>query len=282
MKALAYPPKIIGTPTPDLTSGKTILNCFARQSPQERGRVAFTLAEVLITLGIIGVVAALTLQTLVAKYQMTQYKTGFKKTLSVINQTVNINKAKYGFDFSSVSGNCLNYKTDKSDRVQSMCAIFNTEIKKANIYNHIELKLKNNQLYYSNLYANGTTSDTLIKEQGITLYFYQMADGSFVAFHSQNAEQTDEPICSLQNRTLEEAMQNTRFQKYCVGWIDVNGIQPPNKEVRCEDGKAHSTDLNADCVVPNDKHNLTDVFPVVFYDSVVAPASAAAKYVLYK
>ena len=44
---------------------------------------AFTLAEVLITLAIIGVVAAMTLPTLIANHQKQTYVTGLKKALSV-------------------------------------------------------------------------------------------------------------------------------------------------------------------------------------------------------
>ena len=40
---------------------------------------AFTLAEVLITLGIIGIVAAMTLPTLIGKYQKKQTVTQLKK-----------------------------------------------------------------------------------------------------------------------------------------------------------------------------------------------------------
>jgi len=46
----------------------------------------FTLAEVLITLGIIGIVAAMTIPTLIANYQKTQYIVGLKKAYSVVNQ----------------------------------------------------------------------------------------------------------------------------------------------------------------------------------------------------
>lgn len=46
----------------------------------------FTLAEVLITLGIIGVVAALTIPTLISKYQKTQYVTQLKKAYTELNQ----------------------------------------------------------------------------------------------------------------------------------------------------------------------------------------------------
>ena len=49
-------------------------------------RSAFTLAEVLITLGIIGVVAAMTIPAIVAKYQERAWLTAFKKTYSVLSQ----------------------------------------------------------------------------------------------------------------------------------------------------------------------------------------------------
>ena len=42
-------------------------------------QTAFTLAEVLITLGIIGVVAAMTLPSLIANHQKQVYVTGLKK-----------------------------------------------------------------------------------------------------------------------------------------------------------------------------------------------------------
>lgn len=49
---------------------------------------AFTLAEVLITLGIIGVVAAITIPLLMSKIQILVLKQQYKKTLSTINQAL--------------------------------------------------------------------------------------------------------------------------------------------------------------------------------------------------
>lgn len=51
-------------------------------------RSGFTLAEVLITLGIIGVVAAITIPTLMNNVQDMQLKSAWKKEYSVINQAV--------------------------------------------------------------------------------------------------------------------------------------------------------------------------------------------------
>ena len=49
-------------------------------------RRAFTLAEVLITLGIIGIVAAMTLPSLIAKHNEMAWLTAFKKSYSVLSQ----------------------------------------------------------------------------------------------------------------------------------------------------------------------------------------------------
>ena len=48
-------------------------------------RKGFTLAEVLITLGIIGVVAAMTIPSLITKYQKKAIETKFKQDFSIIH-----------------------------------------------------------------------------------------------------------------------------------------------------------------------------------------------------
>lgn len=57
---------------------------------------AFTLAEVLITLGIIGVVAALTLPNLVADYKAKAAATKLKKIQSMVSQAVLLAEVQYG------------------------------------------------------------------------------------------------------------------------------------------------------------------------------------------
>lgn len=56
----------------------------------------FTLAEVLITLGIIGVVAALTIPTLISKYQKQEYVTGLQKAYTEFNQALRQLTNDYG------------------------------------------------------------------------------------------------------------------------------------------------------------------------------------------
>ncbi len=57
---------------------------------------AFTLAEVLITLGIIGVIAAMTLPTLIQNHRNNVVETRLKKFYTVFNQAIQFAEAQYG------------------------------------------------------------------------------------------------------------------------------------------------------------------------------------------
>lgn len=56
----------------------------------------FTLAEVLITLGIIGIVAALTMPVFVRKYKKTETVTRLQKAYNILNNAMRLAEAKYG------------------------------------------------------------------------------------------------------------------------------------------------------------------------------------------
>lgn len=62
----------------------------------------FTLAEVLITLAIIGVVATITLPTLMSNTQEQQAITGYRKIMNTLNEVAQMNAAVNGFDFSGI------------------------------------------------------------------------------------------------------------------------------------------------------------------------------------
>lgn len=62
-----------------------------------KNKFAFTLAEVLVTLGIIGVVAAITMPTLVANNREKQLITALKKNNALIEQSLYMVQSKYGY-----------------------------------------------------------------------------------------------------------------------------------------------------------------------------------------
>ena len=63
----------------------------------------FTLAEVLITLAIIGVIATMTLPSLMTNTQEQQAKTGLKKAINTLSNAAEMNAAATGFDYVSIT-----------------------------------------------------------------------------------------------------------------------------------------------------------------------------------
>ena len=82
-------------------------------------RRAFTLAEVLITLGIIGVVAALTLPVLISKYKHKELETRFKKSYSLISQASQGMEMELGSCERDQADNIVQYITDKFKVIKS-------------------------------------------------------------------------------------------------------------------------------------------------------------------
>ena len=66
-------------------------------------RIGFTLAEVLITIGIIGIVAAMTMPALINNLQVRHFKSMFKKQYSIISQAIQMLYAEDGapMDFAN-------------------------------------------------------------------------------------------------------------------------------------------------------------------------------------
>lgn len=203
---------------------------------------AFTLAEVLITLGIIGVVAAMTMPTLMNSTQGAQYKAAYKKALSALSQAVTLNVALDDYNFSTASGST----TENG----SVYAIFKNRM---NVVKTIE-----GTTGYP-ITADGATGFTNGKINGGSNYVLFFNDGIVFSFPTTAA-----------NCTNDETINNVTI---CKGFIDVNGEKNPNRVVKCDKGNA----TDDSCVVTNP----TDVYPVIFYDQTVLPGTAAARNVLY-
>ena len=67
-------------------------------------KFAFTLTEVLITIGVIGVVAALTLPTLINEHRISQWETALKRDYTVLSQGFRKIMADYGCDTLECTG----------------------------------------------------------------------------------------------------------------------------------------------------------------------------------
>ncbi len=212
---------------------------------------AFTLAEVLITLGIIGVVAAMTMPTLLNSTQGAQYRTAYKKALSVLSQAVVLNVALDDYDLSQASQTGA---TGENGTSASVYNLFNNRMNVARVCagacdsTNDQWSANNN----ANIKFGGKDSSanyTFFFNDGITLTFEQNAAN-----------------CSEGNATTGEGT-------ICLGAIDVNGAKNPNREVLC-DGGDRSGD---DCKVTNP----TDIYPIAMYDQSIVPNTDAARAVLF-
>ncbi|MDR1167865.1 MAG: prepilin-type N-terminal cleavage/methylation domain-containing protein [Heliobacteriaceae bacterium] len=208
-------------------------------------RFGFTLAEVLITLGIIGVVAAMTMPTLLSSTQGAQYRTAYKKALSVLNQAVNMNIAldDYDFEYTTSTGTA---STDAS--------LYNI------IKNHMNvMKVEDGTSikdYKIQTAATPGATSLTTQDFGLNNYTFFFNDGIVFSFPKSHSG------CVL----------STTGTVNCKGLIDVNGPKNPNKQVT---GENCGTDTS--CIVKSP----SDVYPVRLYGQNILPNSPAARAVLY-
>ena len=111
-----------------------------------KNRNAFTLAEVLITLGIIGVVAALTLPGLMANYQKKATVTQVKKVYTSLYQAVLLSEAKNG-PIESWDFDCSDSEFFEKYLQEYMPTILNTRY--MNISNEVKYKNPNGNIEQS-------------------------------------------------------------------------------------------------------------------------------------
>ena len=98
-------------------------------------RAAFTLAEILITLGIIGVVASMTIPVLISKYQLKVFSTAFKKQYAVLTDTIgyialdsSLNRCYMYYEYSEINN------SGYFEKVNDDCnALFSELVSKLNL-----------------------------------------------------------------------------------------------------------------------------------------------------
>ena len=204
-------------------------------------RFGFTLAEVLITLGIIGVVAAMTIPTLVSNTNGAQFKTGYKKALSSLNQAALMNVALDNYDFASV----VKYEEDSDGK------------------------------------AVEKTIDHLLGKRMSASCEDTTDYAAITSFNADDDDHTATTITNVPNRicTFADNTAFVYYKDAagcddkgdCLGFIDANSTTGPNTLT--------TVTYKADGTI--DQTSINDVYPVYYYDSSVEPASDAARVVLF-
>ncbi len=166
----------------------------------KKRKVAFTLAEVLITLGIIGVVAALTLPTLINNYQKQETISKLKKVYAMLCNTTTMAVAEYGDTTGWDVGDDLNWENGKAFAEKYMIPYLKVarvcENNNTSDCNYPISKLNGQSFNNNNEYTKS--------------YRFYLVDGTF--------------ICVTANRTFANL-----HDKLVQIIFDINGQKNPNK-----------------------------------------------------
>ncbi len=167
---------------------------------------AFTLAEVLITLGIIGVVAAMTIPSLIANYRSKVAVTQLKKMYSVMSQAMLFTVQKDG-DYSSLY-EIQDYNSQSIQNWYNMALKPYIKITNECFDNKPGCWTENTKYLNGNAtgYKNGIGSNTII---------FNTIDGYSVSLDA----------CNDNGSTMGVTVPNS---SYLVAYVDVNGKKLPN------------------------------------------------------
>jgi len=268
---------------------------------------AFTLAEVLIALTIIGVVSALTIPNLMRNTQAAQSKTAFKKSITQLNQAI----AEYSnAEGQNIAQARLTIDTDNDNKVNSdIFKIFENYLgaKQTNPWDvvvHLEMPT------YSASSSNTDDVDvpaTLKFQSGILkedstqneYRYYSLPDGTALIV-PETIMGCGRPHTKLYGR--DEADSYSDDYKFiphgnysCLVYVDVNGSKGPNQSIIGVSSNDPTLDAcsriirpDEDFMVTNNSKEfckltdeaVTDIYPVVLFNDKAYPATVAGYWVL--
>ena len=176
------------------------------------------MAEVLITLGIIGVVAALTLPNLIQKYQKQQAVTQLKSTYMTLAQAFEHAQADYGDVSTWGIDEIYGATSGEKDLIKSFVEkYFLPYVKPAKNYGYTKLK----NIGYSGIYRLNREKDN--NTLGVYRYIIALTNGAIVQF-------------SIDGYCYGDMGIDQNGKRYCTDWrytnvyiiADINGLKLPN------------------------------------------------------
>ena len=257
---------------------------------------AFTLAEVLITLMIIGIVAALTIPSVISNYQQQEFKTGLKKAVSVLNEAIQTNIAQEG-------------ETPYEIRDLYSYLKRHMNVIKTGFINHCYDKttgalvvLDDNQKGCMDAGAGFIKNNVFYTADGMRFEMSGNAGGNGKEFslHESDIKITGEDRIEWDGHTYKSAMygangwcgsyglsvnpNNTKYPP-CLIMVDVNGDRKPNPQISYETkDKAPYYPANQNFEynysLPDDK-KLQDIFTIMITEEKAIPFGVVAQRAMY-
>ncbi len=237
------------------------------KSNKEKG---FTLAEVLITLAIIGVIAAIAVPSVISNSQQQEFKTGLRKAVSVLNSAITMNMALDGespYDNANLMGFLMKHmavisSTTDRDSVFMIQAHFSNAVFWTTDGMRFEFRRGGTVIETAPLYENPLIYACLANQvhgysSSNTVYSACGGCGSYGL--SSNSDGTTKPPCLIT--------------------VDVNGDKKPNPaNINCRDYACAKPYKFSD---PSGL-KLTDMFTLLITDKQAVPYGIAAQRAMYQ
>ena len=209
----------------------------------------FTLAEVLITLAIIGVVATMTLPALMTNTAEQQAKTGLKKGINVLTEAAQMNQAVDGFDYASL------ISSNTTENAQSLYGL---------LARRTNIDLDQSDVGKLDSYQGNATSASSAN------YAVFFRDGSALMFNATTAVSSGNA----------SDMQSDGLPYGITAVFDTNGRKGPNIVSNCNGvALGASTDSsNIDDCNDKSKRVIKDQFGIRLRGGYAVPNGAAARW----
>ncbi|MDO5437206.1 MAG: type II secretion system protein [bacterium] len=255
-------------------------------------RLAFTLAEVLITLAIIGVVAAVSIPSVISNSQQQEFKTGLRKAVSVLNSAITMNMALDGetpYDNGNLYGYLMKHmaviETTYMPNKYSVAAGGtgpNGE-SQTNTYPNYAFYTTDGMRFEFNHYGKSQTRFKLYENPSIYTCTGATTYSGEGSWHNWDGS-LQEGIKSCGgcgSLGLNNNSDNTT-KPPCLIMVDVNGDRKPSPtNVNCKGSGSCATTNTYKFSDPEGK-KLTDVFTIMITDKEAVPYGIAAQKAMYQ
>ena len=242
----------------------------------KRFKKGFTLAEVLITLAIIGVVAAISIPSVISNSQQQEFKTGLRKAVSVLNSAITMNMA--------IDGESPYDNKDLFNYLQRHMSIISTTSRLS--YEAYTRKANGAQFHVSSNAAFYTTD-------GMRFEFNQAAgltEGSN-KLHESNINACT-GITNLTSPTTNTCSgcgsyglnhnPNGTTKAPCLILVDVNGDKKPTPgNVQCKNTDCATSTNIYKVPLPAEK-KVRDIFSILITEDRAIPYGVTAQKAMYQ
>ncbi len=185
---------------------------------------AFTMAEILLSLTIIGVVAAITLPSLTGNINERTWNTQRKALYARMSQAISLMPALNGYSDSETFVAAGLSKVLKINNICDYDHVIDCGITSKNITD-----IKGSQMLMPKKLSELNSKNTSVSYEGDRLYTYNMPDSEAVAFETANGES----LLAFYNPNCQSDMNETGSfyiqPKMCANFVyDLNGNKGPN------------------------------------------------------